>query len=603
MSASDKITNNDTLKGGGDPNAVVQFTVDGNPLAATTTASSTGAWTFMPTGLADGQHTFVASETDAAGNTGTASLTFTLDTTAPIATGIVASPASGELTVGNTVGLTVTFDTPVYVTGTPYLTLNDGGRANYVSGAGTDILSFTYTVAAGQNTVDLGVTGSSTGLRDIAGNAPNLSNIIANLPGPLVIDTTAPKVSSIATSGSGITSGSGDLGPGSTVNLTVNFSEPLNVSTTSGSPILALSDNAIATYVSASGSSLVFAYTVGPTGSGQNSPDLKLATSNAFQLNGAIITDAAGNAAVVTAANNYNPAGILQIDTAAPTVTAVVASPLAGEAITGQTVVIKLNMSEKVSVSGAPIVLLNDGGIATYDAAHSSATALAFDYTVMSGQITSDLVVSGMQLGSASAIADLAGNALDLTGAGANLGLQVNTTSTGPAGPSGGTFTINGTQDLALFGSSTADVAFDAASTGTLALYDSQSFDGTVAGLAQQNRLDLTDINFATVETPTYSGDTTKGTLDITDGNHSASLILLGNYTGSSFVPSSDGHGGTIITDPPAVIAQSHGANIPLFTSYISSAFPSDGHGHDRPQAGDAVSAHHHLLLAAPHDG
>ena len=121
VSASDKITNNDTLKGGGDPNAVVQFIVDGNPIAATTTASSTGAWTFMPTGLADGQHTVVASETDAAGNTGTASLTFTLDTTAPIATGIVAMTSSGDLNVGHTVGLTVTFDGPVYVTGTPYL--------------------------------------------------------------------------------------------------------------------------------------------------------------------------------------------------------------------------------------------------------------------------------------------------------------------------------------------------------------------------------------------------------------------------------------------------------------------------------------------------
>src|SRR6202012_3617777 len=40
-------------------------------------------WTFTPTGLADGSHTIVASQTDGFGNTGTASLTFTLDTTAP----------------------------------------------------------------------------------------------------------------------------------------------------------------------------------------------------------------------------------------------------------------------------------------------------------------------------------------------------------------------------------------------------------------------------------------------------------------------------------------------------------------------------------------
>jgi Bacterial Ig-like domain len=34
--------------------------------------------------LSDGQHTVIASATDAAGNTGTASLTFMLDTTPPI---------------------------------------------------------------------------------------------------------------------------------------------------------------------------------------------------------------------------------------------------------------------------------------------------------------------------------------------------------------------------------------------------------------------------------------------------------------------------------------------------------------------------------------
>jgi Bacterial Ig-like domain len=34
------------------------------------------AWAFTPSALTDGSHTIVASEMDAAGNTGTASLTF-----------------------------------------------------------------------------------------------------------------------------------------------------------------------------------------------------------------------------------------------------------------------------------------------------------------------------------------------------------------------------------------------------------------------------------------------------------------------------------------------------------------------------------------------
>ena len=38
--------------------------------------------------------------------------------------------------------------------GTPTLTLNDGGTATYTGGSGTNALTFSYTVAAGQNTVD-----------------------------------------------------------------------------------------------------------------------------------------------------------------------------------------------------------------------------------------------------------------------------------------------------------------------------------------------------------------------------------------------------------------------------------------------------------------
>src|SRR6266446_2312385 len=78
-------TSNPALTGTGDADAVVHFTVDGSAIAATTTANASGAWAFTPTGLADGAHTIVASETNTAG-TGTGSLSFTLDTHAPVVT-------------------------------------------------------------------------------------------------------------------------------------------------------------------------------------------------------------------------------------------------------------------------------------------------------------------------------------------------------------------------------------------------------------------------------------------------------------------------------------------------------------------------------------
>ena len=94
--AGDKLTSDPTLTDSGDPNAVVHFTIDGIQIAATTTADASGAWTLTPTGLGDGPHTIVASETNA-GGTGTASLTFTLDTKAPTVT---VSAASASLKGG-----------------------------------------------------------------------------------------------------------------------------------------------------------------------------------------------------------------------------------------------------------------------------------------------------------------------------------------------------------------------------------------------------------------------------------------------------------------------------------------------------------------------
>jgi hypothetical protein len=74
-----------------------------------------------------------------------------------------------------------------------------------------------------------------------------------------------------------------------------------------------------------------------------------------------------------------------------------------------------------------------------------------------------------------------------------------------------------------------------------------------VTGLSKTgtNSLDLTDIAFTGgVTKATYSGTTTAGTLTVTDGAHTAHIKLIGNYLGSTFTVSSDGHGGTTVVDP-----------------------------------------------------
>jgi hypothetical protein len=99
-------------------------------------------------------------------------------------------------------------------------------------------------------------------------------------------------------------------------------------------------------------------------------------------------------------------------------------------------------------------------------------------------------------------------------------------------------------------GPASSATATFASNTGTLKLDNSQSFAGTVAGMVGQDTLDLADINFATVQQPTFNGTSAGGTLHVTDGTHNANIALLGNYMASVFVAGSDGHGGTTVVDP-----------------------------------------------------
>jgi hypothetical protein len=101
----------------------------------------------------------------------------------------------------------------------------------------------------------------------------------------------------------------------------------------------------------------------------------------------------------------------------------------------------------------------------------------------------------------------------------------------------------------------TENVTF-ALTGGTLELTDSVDYKGKVSGLdaAGSNALDLLDIGFtAGVTKASYSGTTKSGTLTVTDGTHTAKIALIGNYIGSTFTPSDDGHGGTKVVDPAAL--------------------------------------------------
>ncbi|MGY4291850.1 hypothetical protein ACVWXO_011116 [Bradyrhizobium sp. LM2.7] len=204
-SATDHVTANPALSGTGLANTVVHFTVDGTPVAGTATTDAQGAWSFLPSGLADGSHTIVASQTDSFGNTGSASLSFTLDTAAP-------SGGTPDLTAGSDTGTSNTDNltsataptftvalTPTAAVGdTVQLLLGGSPLAHPVTHVitATDVTagSVSLTVTAG----DLGADGTkqiAAQFSDAAGNSSTTSAL------SFTLDTAAPTVAITSTGG------------------------------------------------------------------------------------------------------------------------------------------------------------------------------------------------------------------------------------------------------------------------------------------------------------------------------------------------------------------------------------------------------------------
>jgi hypothetical protein len=114
----------------------------------------------------------------------------------------------------------------------------------------------------------------------------------------------------------------------------------------------------------------------------------------------------------------------------------------------------------------------------------------------------------------------------------------------------GGTATIAGAT-LDFRSTSRVNVSF-ASSTGALALDDAGGFTGTVAGLANGpgNAIDLTGIQFAGAQGSSQeNSNNTQGTLAVTDGSHSASITLLGQYANTFTESPSPGYVGFVLAD------------------------------------------------------
>ena len=264
---------------------------------------------------------------DAAGNTSIITLVtpgnttslgghkgFIIDTAPATVTSVASSATDGtSYKVGDTVTLTVNFSETVTVTGTPQLTLETGdadGIASYVSGTGTNALTFNYTVVEGHASSDLDYAGTDAlALNNgtILDAASNTSTLTLAAPGAanslgannaLVVDGVTPTIASVAT-----TVSDGLFKIGDVIPITVTFSEAISVNTTNGTPQLTLetgTTDVLVGYSSGTGTNvLTFNYTVAE---GHVSSDLDYTATNALGLNSGTIQDGAGNNAILTLA-------------------------------------------------------------------------------------------------------------------------------------------------------------------------------------------------------------------------------------------------------------------------------------------------------------
>lgn len=138
--------------------AIVHFTIDGSPIAATATADASGAWSFTAGVLADGAHTIVAGETDAGGAMGSASGAFLLDTTAPQPVIDGAVQTNGQVTLtGSTGGAGDTLSIYDGWTWLGFAVTGSDGRFSFTANAAADAVH-----SYGANASDLAGHGGRT---------------------------------------------------------------------------------------------------------------------------------------------------------------------------------------------------------------------------------------------------------------------------------------------------------------------------------------------------------------------------------------------------------------------------------------------------------
>jgi hypothetical protein len=278
--------------------------------------------------------------------TDTDTIAINVDPANPKVTGVDVSTPDGSYKIGDTITVTMTFNQTVTVdtsSGVPILLLETGATdraASYVSGSGSNTLTFVYTVQAGDVSSDLDY--GSTGALALNGATirGNGLDAVLTLPAPgsadsiagqadIVIDGIVPVVSSVAVPANGT------YVAGNHLDFTLNMSEAVTVNTAGGTPYLSVTLDTGGTiradYIAGSGTSaLTFRLTVA---NGQL--DTNGISVGALSANGGTLSDSAGNSANLTL-NNVGSTSNVLVDAVRPTATIDMADAAVGIGEVGQ---------------------------------------------------------------------------------------------------------------------------------------------------------------------------------------------------------------------------------------------------------------------------
>jgi large repetitive protein len=292
-----------------------------------------------------------------------------------------------------------------------FIPINIGGtnlNATYISGDQTAAIIHRVSSLANRNDSD-GITlssplGGTSVIRDQAGNEVSNKSFTVPVTTGVLVDTTAPTVSSIDPPASGVYT------LGQNIDFLVNFSEVVTVNIASGYPRIPITIGSTLRYLiptaNGSGTTHTFRYTVV---AGESDND-GVTLGNSVTSNGSGYARDAGRNNVAGTFMAPNTSGII-VDSVPATVTAVT-PPSNGTYEPPSVLTFSLTFSEAVTVTDTPRIELQaqTGQINLNYASGSGTTTLNFEYTVGA----SDFDFDG--LGSVSSIALNGGTIKDLNG-------------------------------------------------------------------------------------------------------------------------------------------------------------------------------------------